>query len=133
MIAHPTRKEVAAVMCRVANGMLWKRGKRNFYVVTNDIFGIKLMVRRKSSVIAMTTTAWRAEFKLGMSAYDLAACGSAVIPGFNGRADNVPIQCVRYPVAANMEFEIYDEERFTRDWSLLRMFSHEWEEYAAAS
>lgn len=154
----PTVNEVAALMCRVADENPWKRGKRSFMVTSRDIFGLNLMVRQKHEMMAISTSSWRVAITLihGMgSARQMMSDNSTVIvklPFKGPDAREIKRQLIRYNrhgrtqqpfqepplttiaerlVAKEMVFDVTDKDRFEHEWTLLRLFSTEWAQYAA--
>ncbi len=142
----PTVKEVAALMCGVAADTSWKRGKRSFMVTNKDIFGIRLMVRHKGSIMAINTPTWRIAIDIVTSALGTAHPDSVLVklPIYMSGPTYVNRYRKRIPdptrfkpadtvtdrlVSKTMHYDVQDKEIFERDWTLLRLFSSEWAEY----
>jgi hypothetical protein len=137
-----TNKEIGAVMCAVADDNAWRRGKRGYMVVSRDLFGIKLMVRYKpeASLLALTSDDWRIAFNGFVHKNELFDKPERVfkvpfmhypqVPGSRHFQHKEAATIIREIGVMTVDFDIKSEKDFDRDWTLLRLFSSEWAEYA---
>jgi hypothetical protein len=124
-------QEIAAVMCAVAIGNDVKMGKRGFKKVTRDLFGLQLEVRFKSPSIALVGKSWRCRLKIGQLNTGKTSCKVPYLRYGHRREGKMLATVVDvFPFwVEEVKVEIDDQNRFERDWTLLRLFSSEWEEY----
>lgn len=128
-----TLQEIAAVMCAVAIDNDLKMGKRGYEKVSRDFFGLQLEVRFKAPIIALVGKSWRCRLKMGHLNAGKTSCKIPYIKDESvytryERKKMRNVGVFPFPVIET-KVEIDDREQFDRDWTLLRLFSSEWEEY----
>jgi hypothetical protein len=136
-------KEIGALMCGVAVDNVWRRGKRNFMICSRNMFGINLVFREKGTQIALSCPNWRigatvnvrgqssGGVKVKVPTLHYGLVKYVVGPSGRGTREKLPPATVIHDAMMwNPVLEIYTtQQRFERDWVLLRMFSGEWAEY----